>query len=145
MTETFYDYQRRRFGILLAWGLGCVATGPLGLFTRDPFWRNFGLQAAGWGVVNAGIAFWGRRGASTKAAKEPDEATIHKDAKNLQRLLLINAGLDATYIAGGLWLTRQERRDRQGMGWGIVLQGMFLFFYDSLIGLEVGRRWLKQA
>ena len=143
MTENFYQYQVRRFTILLTWGIGSSVVGLSAPLVKNQFWRNVLYQAFGWGAINTALALFGGCGARRKGATNPDSATTRKDAQNFRRLLLINTGLDTTYIAGGLWLSRNARSERQGMGWGIVAQGLFLLLFDSLVGYEVGARWLR--
>jgi hypothetical protein len=93
------------------------------------------LQAVLWGLIDAarvGIAStkehpWRRQDAATV------DAQAQQDARKLKRLLWINTGLDVLYVAGGLgWaLTRgAESAFAAGTGWGIVLQGSFLFLFD---------------
>jgi hypothetical protein len=60
--ESFYLYQHKRFGILLAWVLGSVAAGLLGMRDRDPLRRHFALQAIAWGGIDAALALFGRGG-----------------------------------------------------------------------------------
>ena len=58
-----------------------------------------------------------------------------REAGGLRRLLWINAGLDVLYVAGGLLLAFTLGRRSPfaaGSGWGIVLQGAFLFGFDLL-------------
>jgi hypothetical protein len=146
VAESFYDYQRRRLGILLAWGLGSMLAGPLALLSRDALWRQFGVQTFSWGAIDALLAFFGRRGARRNAARrERDElspADELREARRFRAILLLNAGLDVLYIAGGAALAwRQRRRDRRGMGLGIIPQGAFLLAYDCLLAREVGRRF----
>ena len=60
-------------------------------------------------------------------------ATADETARNLRRLLWFNAALDVGYMAGGVWLARSKGRDDanwRGQGWGIVVQGAFLFVFD---------------
>ncbi|MBI1259787.1 MAG: hypothetical protein GC204_20155 [Chloroflexi bacterium] len=54
---------------------------------------------------------------------------LEREAHNLRQLLWINTALDLLYVAGGRWLIR---RGKHGTGWGIVVQGMFLFLFDLL-------------
>jgi hypothetical protein len=72
--------------------------------------------------------------------------TDHKfgqEVRNFRRILQFNTGLDVGYMLAGLWLikTAGQRRQRTGMGLGIIVQGLFLFVYDGLLALDVGRRW----
>lgn len=148
MPDNFYRYQRRTGGALLAWGLGNMLLGPLALFSRDAFWRQFGLQAFAWGAIDAALAFFGRRSAARKAeryaAAELDAATAHQDAAQFRRILLVNAGLDVLYIGSGAWTAWafRDRPDRRGIGLGIVFQGLFLLVYDLLLADDVARRWM---
>ena len=92
----------------------------------------------GWGVIDALIAAFGLRGARTKA-DTPDAHTPERQTRErttLRRILWINFGLDVGYITGGAALT-QDKHDRflRGVGWGIVVQGSFLFVFDLLHAL----------
>jgi hypothetical protein len=66
--------------------------------------------------------------------------------KNFKRLVLLSAGLDAGYIAAGVWLATQPPKQgdkleerhvsfRNGVGLGIVAQGAFLLIWDILLSL----------
>jgi hypothetical protein len=146
MSDNFFRYQRRVLGILLAWGAGSILITPLALFRRDPFWRQFGVQAFTWGAIDAALAVFGRRSAARKAAQhergELSAADARREAAKFRRILLVNAGLDVLYIASGLWTARRfrDRRDRQGLGIGIAVQGVFLLVYDAALAWDVGRR-----
>ena len=147
MADSFYAYQRRRLGLLLGWGLGCVAVAPLALASRDPLARHAGLQAAVWGAIDAGIALVGRRSAGQGAARAVagtvPAAETRQAARGFRRILRINVALDAGYVLAGAGLLARAgaRRDRRGMGLGILSQGLFLLIYDSALAVEVGRRW----
>ncbi|MEP7292887.1 MAG: hypothetical protein ABI835_13980, partial [Chloroflexota bacterium] len=49
------------------------------------------------------------------------------EAHTLRRLLEVNTLLDLIYMFGGRSLIRHGSR---GTGWGIVIQGTFLFLFD---------------
>ena len=148
MADDFFTYQRRRLGILLVWGAGSMLFGPLALLSRDALWHQFGIQAFSWGAIDALLAFFGRRGAMSKAVLRAQgliaEADEKREARRFRSILLLNAGLDVLYIIGGAALAwRQwDRRDRRGMGLGIIPQGVFLLLFDSLLAREVRRRFL---
>ena len=72
----------------------------------------------------------------------PDAATPQRrqrEARNLRRLLRINAVLDIGYMAGGLaLLLRPGSSERaRGVGLGILLQGAFLFLFDTILSFRV--------
>ena len=135
-----WQFQTRLAEKLLAWSGASVAGGIGLLLLGDRFWRGFGSQCAGWGAIDALIAAFGLRAALTKA-DAPDAHTPERQTRErttLRRILWINFGLDVGYVTGGtaLAITR-GKRDRfwRGAGWGIVLQGGFLFFFDLLHAL----------
>lgn len=146
MAEDFYRYQHDRLGGLLAWGVGSTLAGLLALRAGDPLQRGFAMQAAAWGAIDAAIALWGRRGAAQAATRATSGAATAADtaraAAGFRRILWINAGLDVGYVLAALAVLRWAgpRRDRQGLGWGILVQGLFLLVYDSSLAMEIGRR-----
>lgn len=77
-----------------------------------------------WALVNAAIAYGSWLGA------EPDPA-------HLRQLLWINAGLDIVYIAIGLGLWMRPKPVLKGFGIAIVVQGLYLFFFDLFHALQM--------
>lgn len=132
-----WTFQTRLANRLLAWSVPNVLLGAILTRFGDPFWRGFGIQTAAWGAIDGLIALLGRRAARRRAA-EPDAGTPQRQAQAahaLRRVLLINTGLDVLYVLSGLLLTRrrgQKQANWRGHGWGIVVQGAFLFFFDLL-------------
>jgi carboxylesterase len=115
-------------------GIVLILLGGTHILDR-PFLRTTGIQAIAWGLIDAAIAQGGqwlavrRRGDRSEAENDKEEA--HK----LRRLLLVNTALDVFYVSGGLVLAFSlGARDAgwRGHGWGIVIQGAFLFFFDLL-------------
>lgn len=148
MQENFYGYQQRRMSLLLGWGLFSIVAGLLAQRNPRAFWKQFGLQALTWGAIDAALALFGLNGANKKEERfalgelgARDEA---KEARGFYRILLINTGLDVLYIAGGAWLLQRfkGRDDRQGMGVGVMVQGVWLLLFDGLVSQEVRKRWL---
>lgn len=135
--QGFFAWQHTALGWLLAWGVGSMVVGA-GLATaRRQDLRQIGLQAIGWGVIDAALALSGRRQARAKQhqALGSQQRSPSAEATRFQRIVAINAGLDLLYIAGGLRLTwtGYSNPNRYGMGVGILLQGCFLLIYDSLL------------
>ena len=144
MDENFFRYQHRRLGILWAWGIANTLLGLPGLFLRPTLLRHIAIQTSSWGAIDAALAWFGRRSAAAKELQLIEGVLTTEDAERessrFRTILLVNALLDLGYIAGGVILSRQERPDRRGMGLGIIPQGVFLFFYDSLFAWEISRR-----
>jgi hypothetical protein len=124
-----------------------MVAGLASLLHPAPRVRHAGLQALSWGAIDAVLALIGRRSARRKAQRaqqgDLDSATIARAIGTFRRILLINSVLDVGYVLGGLWLLRTagERQSRQGMGLGIIVQGLFLLIYDALLARDVTRRW----
>src|SRR3569832_2109310 len=121
---TFFHFQERVLKILLAWGAGSVAVGAPALLSRNQALRHAGIQALAWGAIDAALAYLGRRGARAKIAAQAQVGATQ--ARRFRTILLVNAGLDVGYVAGGLALARTSRgrADRLGMGIGILVQGL---------------------
>lgn len=144
----FFVYQRRALTPLLRWGIGSSLIGALLMLVPRPFWRQFGLQALSWGVIDVLLAIAGRRQALVHAEQFAggalDDHDAEREAAKFERILLVNAGLDVGYIAaGGLTAARfADRPDRRGLGVGILVQGLFLLLFDALVARDVRRRFL---
>jgi carboxylesterase len=69
------------------------------------------------------------------AADASDPKLLETESRKLRRTLLINTALDLVYVAGGILLAATLGRDNpawRGHGWGIIVQGAFLFFFDLI-------------
>lgn len=135
-TKTFWASQHDLLLGLLAWGIGSTVVGAGLARDRSPVVRHIGLQAIGWGLIDALLAWNGRRSArqhrAVLATDSPDPAEFTA-ATGFQKLVALNAGLDVLYILGGLWLARTSEPQRRGAGIGITIQGLFLLIYDALL------------
>ncbi len=127
---------------LFAWNIVNIMLGST-LSLRSGWWRGFGSQAVGWGVINMGIAVIGSmitRRRFTQQTQPNASAIIDREAGNLRRILWINSGLDVLYMIGGWGLaaTRgQKDKFWQGAGHGIILQGFLLLVFDVIHALVV--------
>lgn len=153
--------ERELTGALGAWATGSVIVGLslslVGRATGLPVIAGFARQQVAWGAVDGAIAAFGlvrSRGQSPDGLSivgdddRPDAAAITKAAR-LERLLLINAGLDVVYVASGIalaaaapTLAARSGRDAERMvgdGLGIVVQGGFLLALDTFFARRVGR------
>lgn len=142
---TIWDFQRNLSTTLQGWAASSISSGLLMTTAREDLVKGMGEQFAGWGAVNMAIATFGKRSAASRR-QEPDALTpavIAKEQRNLARLLWINAALDVLYVLGGLRVVRTKGAADErwrGRGWGIVVQGGFLFFFDVIQALALGRR-----
>ncbi|MCA9973970.1 MAG: hypothetical protein KC425_27350, partial [Anaerolineales bacterium] len=126
---------------LLVWAGLSIGAGALLAAQKSPFLQGVGLQFAGWGAIDGLIGLLGARG-SRRRQQAPDAhapQTQTAEARKLRRLLWINTALDVGYVLGGLQLVRRKGDDDtwRGHGWGIVIQGAFLFFFDLFHALRL--------
>jgi len=102
---------------------------------NSPLLRQFSIQVALWGAVIGAISAvrWG---------------TLHlrdvSGAARLERLLWMNIGLDAGYVAVGAVLAATawviaRRAGAVGAGMGIVIHGLALFVIDLQLAAVVSR------
>ncbi len=137
--ENLYTYQARAMPILLGWSVGSVVAGALWLRSAGKFWRGLGSQFLGWGAIDGLIAGFALRGAAKSAARlESGTITLAEHQRQwlqFERFIWLNVLLDVGYVLGGVWLKRSSSHDpqRQGMGWGIAIQGGFLLIWDILL------------
>jgi hypothetical protein len=151
--------ERELTGALGAWATGSVVIGAalavVGRATGLPVISGFARQQVAWGAVDGAIAGFGlvrSRGQAPDGVSivddgdRPDAAAQARAAK-LERVLLVNSGLDVAYVAGGIALAaaapavaRRTGRDAErlvGDGLGIVVQGGFLLALDTFFARRV--------
>lgn len=138
--DTFLAIERAHLLRVGAWGAACVLVGTLLLALvavrrqRTPLLFHFGLQTALWGLVDAAIAVvaYGRL-----ALRD------YEGAARYDRLLWLNAGLDAGYLAVGVtlvltgWLLGR-RLGAVGAGLGVAVQGAALLVLDGVVLAQIG-------
>jgi hypothetical protein len=138
-----WQRQKRISKQLLAWAGVSVAAGVALLADGRRFQRGMAAQFITWGVIDGAIALGGMKGTQRRQAQlaNPNDATVlAQETRKLRRLLLINAGLDVLYVAGGSALRRRPNDFNQsweGHGLGIIIQGAFLLIFDTLHALTL--------
>ncbi len=123
---------------LLVWAIGNIVGGIWLQQHRNKVLRGVGMQSISWGAINALIALVGDGIASIRRSRLSNPYSYEvtqRESRNLFRALWINGVLDVFYIIGGILLivTRgKTSRLMRGNGWGIIIQGGFLFAFDWL-------------
>lgn len=143
-----WQRQERVSRALARWALASIALGA-GLWwdgARDGTARRaaFGQQTVAWGAVDAVIAALGdrRRRARLTALADADLADgelQRRERAGLRRLLVVNAGLDVGYLAGGVAWARRGDPASRGHGAAVVVQGLFLLVFDLWQARAVAR------
>jgi len=135
--DTLLALERAHLTRLLVWALGSILSGSLLLALVAvrraagplPLLQHFAIQTAAWGAVNLAIVLWAQRGLKLRD---------HAGARSLDRILWLNLGLDAGYIAVGITLAVAgwvlgRRLGAVGAGLGVAVQGAALFLLDLLL------------
>ncbi|HZI07299.1 MAG TPA: hypothetical protein VEZ71_24995 [Archangium sp.] len=129
--------NRAAMGVLLGWAVLNIGTGTAGHFTTQGELRAFWQANAAWNVVNLAIGGFGLYGQLTATPETWDLGRSLAEGQKMEKLLLLNAGLDVGYVAfGGFLLERGLRTDSaQLRGWGksLLLQGGFLLLFDAVL------------
>jgi len=137
-----WRYQQAVSRRLLWWSGLSIAVGAALLLGRELL-QGMGIQAIAWGGIDALIAIAGRLLMRRRQVALPAPLALDvlaREARNLRRLLLINTGLDVLYVTGGVILALTLGSGNlfwRGTGWGIVVQGGFLFAFDLSHALGV--------
>lgn len=129
--------NRGGMGTLIGWAVANIGVGAVGWATTEGRWRAFHQMNVAWNAVNLGIGIAGYLGSS--GASEPPGGPVDAldESRGIQQILLLNAGLDVAYVAGGGWL-REVGRSRDepsfvGWGEGMMVQGAFLLGLDAVL------------
>jgi hypothetical protein len=120
--------------VLTGWSVGSIGLGLLMQQSHDEMQKGIGDQFVGWGAIDLLLALNGwrtnRKHRKLVAEGKLTAAEVEGKRTTLRRILMFNAGLDVLYVLGGLNLSGNERPRWQGWGFGIVVQGLFLFIFD---------------
>lgn len=139
-TTSIWTFNRSLSNRLLLWAIFSMVSGFLLQRSRRPLLKGIGSQAVGWGIIDAAIAIFGQQSAERKQASATPLTEV-QHARSLRRLLWINALLDVGYVAAGWWVVRTKGRTSEswrGHGWGVIIQGKFLFVFDLVHALRAG-------
>jgi hypothetical protein len=121
--------------VLAAWAMGNIVISSLNLPKASRHKRYFHQMNIIWNVVNLALAGYSAYGSFTSDATMITLAQEVREHFLLERILLLNVGLDVAYLMTGLYL--KERADRSmkperltGYGSSLLLQGGFLLLFD---------------
>ncbi len=135
-----WDFTKVILRRLMLWAVSSFLVGMAMLVFNNPFWRGFGIQALAWGAVDSLIAWFGLKRIQRKNEKPSSFAEEEKEKAKIRKILWINGMLDVLYMAAGAALVLLVDADSafwRGTGWGIIVQGAFLFFFDTAHALRV--------
>jgi hypothetical protein len=151
------DLDQRRNSInatgmltLGSWAVANIGLNTVLYFNTEEDIRYFYQMNALWNVVNLGIAGLGYYG-SIRATPSRDIFSAVDTQYRLEKVLLLNAGLDTAYMMTGLFLMEYSKTTTtnparfRGYGQSLLLQGGFLLVFDLVMySLQRGSRKLLQ-
>lgn len=124
--------------VLGGWGIANLSTGAIGWSgstgneSRYFFQMNFI-----WGAVDFGTALISYAGLQKTRNKKLTAAETLKEQQKVEKIFLINGGLDIAYIGTGLYLKivgdSRNSPIMKGYGSSVLLQGGFLLLFDGLM------------
>lgn len=130
------NLQRNNSWVLAAWAGANMIQGSISASNAKGSDHYFHQMNAYWNTVNlavAGIGLWAAKKQLTGAHTQERN---WKEQQKLEKLLLLNTGLDAAYIMTGLYLKERGNRllsdQPTGYGNSLVLQGAFLLVFDII-------------
>jgi hypothetical protein len=135
--------QTNKIGMLTlgSWALINIGTGSVVARQATGSNKHFHQMNAYWNVVNLALAGFGYYGSASADPASFNLFSSVKEHYSMEKILLLNAGLDAAYIATGLYLTERAKNstsqaDRlKSFGQSIMLQGGFLLVFDAAMYL----------
>ncbi len=154
--EPEMDFYRRSLSVtntgmmvLGGWAVANIATGAYGWSQFDGQQKYFHQMNFFWNTVNLGIAGYALyNNAQTDFGLFTEGEGVRQHLRT-ERILLINNGLNLGYIGTGMFLrhraTRNEKRVDLFRGYGnsLILQGGFLFLFDSTLYLLLRNQRLQ--
>jgi len=129
----------RAMYVLSGWALTNIAVGSIGYFNSSGETKYLHQMNVAWNVVNLAIA----GGAIYQYLHaNPTAFTFQQslaEAQNIEKILLLNIGLNVSYMAAGGYLwergIRKNSERQQGYGQSLLIQGGFLLLFDSTLYL----------
>lgn len=128
--------QRKLATTTIVWAIGSVTLGAVLATRRDRWWRSFGQQHVGWGLVDLGIVaiVQGLQHREMSRLPDPyDAVVLDRRRQHLRAILIGNAVADAGYVTTGalMWQRMRDNPRAAGAGAAIVIQGAFLLLHDA--------------
>lgn len=123
--------------VLSGWALTNIATGSVGYFRSSGTTKYLHQMNVGWNLVNlaiAGGALWQYSQADPTAFNLVESVS---EAQSIEKILMLNIGLNVSYMAAGGYLwergIRKSSNRLQGYGQSLLIQGGFLLLFDSTL------------
>ncbi len=116
---------------LLGWSSTNIIAGTIASTQTEGSARYFHQMNAMWNTVNLGLSIGGLLQERKLKIKSLEDLNTRQ--KKLEKIFLINGGLDLVYmgVGTGLLLSKNDTDTKQGYGQSLLLQGGFLMLFDG--------------
>lgn len=129
------QYNKNGMLILGSWAIGNILWGGMMAGRTSGELQGFHQMNSYWNSVNLLIAGFGYYSAMKEVPDVDFWETLQRQ-QSIEKILLVNAGLDVAYMAGGLYLLERGRRVGNlrltGFGKSVIMQGVFLMTFDTV-------------
>ena len=150
--QRFRGIVQRHLAVLAWWSLLCIATGPLAILVFHGEAYYFFMMHMVWGFINLAFAVLIFYHAVFRKFQKGNAFERFEAQRHVEKMLLLNIGLDFAYVFTGLLLHEHGLRESvalpelwQGFGWAIVVQGVFLFAQDTWVYRLHAANFVKAA
>jgi carboxylesterase len=128
-----WDFENLLARRLILWAVLCVFIGAGLLLFGSPLRQGAGLTTLTWGVIDILLASTILEKTKTYLGRPSTFNTEGAEAIHLNKILWRSNALDVLYVAAGtalLFFIDAEFPFWRGFGWGVIIQGVFLFAFD---------------
>ena len=125
------DINRSGMYTLLGWSATNLVVGTIAATQTEGSTHYFHQMNALWNTVNLGLSIGGL--IQERKLKVESLQDFNARQHKLEKIFLINGGLDIVYmgVGTGLLLSKKESDRNQGYGQSLLLQGGFLMLFDG--------------
>ncbi|MEX1191437.1 MAG: hypothetical protein WEA99_05640 [Brumimicrobium sp.] len=127
--------EKKSMLALTTWAGINIVSGSIGWATTEDESKYFNQMNVAWNVVNLGIAL------PSLLRKHPTDLSseeILRQQHTIEKILLLNVGLDAAYVTSGFLLREMSKNNPEnyhrfrGFGNSLLVQGGFLLVFDLI-------------
>lgn len=126
--------------VLLAWSGANLVQGSISAGNLKGSPHYFHQMNAYFNIINLAIAGYGLYEVRKQMNKKLSLLQNLRQQQKIESLLLLNSGLDLSYITTGLYLrergTNKLNEQTKGYGGSLILQGSFLLVFDLIQYIE---------
>ncbi len=128
--------SRECMTFLTSWAAVNIAGGSAAYYlAKDREWKYFHEMNVFWNTVNLGLGISGLL-MERKSRTDLNMEQSLKAQKRVERIFLVNSGIDLIYIGSGLAMRQMQNAKNpermRGYGNALILQGSFLLVFDGV-------------